>query len=117
MADDFSKIMILRSIFAKMLPAMNDPQYPEWAIAYGKPVVLAASKACLYDGRYGPAVRKYYAFLGDFSIVWFTRDALATIPDCLETCVSRAELQFAIRQIAKGLLNERYPGLGEIFKL
>lgn len=117
MADDFSKLMILRTIFAKMLPAMNDPQYPDWAIRYGKPIIRKASKACVYDGRPGPAVRKYYAFMGDFSQIWFTQDALASIPDCIETCIGRAELQLVIRQIAKMLLNERYPGLGELFKL
>lgn len=114
---DQQKLEILRTVFRYMLPAMDDPQYPEWARLRGIPIIFEASQACLYQGWYGPVVRKYYAFMGDFSKVWFTRDALTAIPDCAFSCRERAEMQFAIRFIAKELLNEASPGLGEIFKL
>lgn len=114
--DDATKLAILKSVYSEILMAMDDPKYPAWARKIGMPVIFAASQACMYNGWYGPFVRKYYAFMGDFSQVWFTRDALAAIPDTM-SCRDRAEMQFAIRQITKSLLNEAYPGLGEYFKL
>jgi hypothetical protein len=115
--DDGRKLEILRAVFREILFAMDDPKYPLWTRKLGMPVMLAASEACMYTGWYGPVVRKYYAFMGDFSQVWFTRDALAAIPDCVFSCRDRSEMQFAIRFIAKELLNEASPGLGEYFKL
>jgi hypothetical protein len=44
-------------------------------------LLVAASKADIYDGGYGPVIRRYFAYSGDLRRFWVTDDFLRLLPD------------------------------------
>ena len=75
---DRAKLQYLQRSFAETLRALEELNFPEVSRRDARPILKAASEACIYDGEYAPVVRKYYAFRGDFSQVWCGSSALGT---------------------------------------
>jgi hypothetical protein len=110
---DRAKLQYLQRSFAETLRALEELNFPEVSRRDARPVLQAASEACIYDGEYAPVVRKYYAFRGDFSQVWFTLDLFTIMPDDMKTARSREEVKFIVKQIVGALIGEVRLGLRE----
>lgn len=112
---DYKKIQYLRRSFEETLKLLDAGNYPEEAREEVRPILKAASVACIYNNEWPPEVRKYYAFTGDFTRVWFTFDLLTIMPDDLTTARNRKEARFLVKEIAGLLVGEVRKGLrGEL---
>ena len=114
---DYRKLEFLKRTFGSVLTELLTGNYLEQSRADAIPIVKAASEACIYDGEPGPVVRKYYAFMGDFSRVWFTLDLFNIMPDCVRTRRDRREAAFLVKQIAASLIGEVRWGLREELRM
>lgn len=114
---DYKKMQYVRRAFEETLKLLDAGNFPDKAREEVRPILKAASVACIYNNEFAPTVRKYYAFTGDFSAVWFTLDFLTIMPDAFDTPRSRREAQFLIRQVAGLLVGEVRKSLREELKI
>ena len=114
---DYRKLEFLKRTFASTLKELDEGKYHTKSKLDGRKIIKAASEACIYDGEYDPVIRKYYAFTGDFSRVWFTLDLFTIMPDCMSTRRNRKEALFIVKQIAALLIGEVRQGLREELRI
>ena len=73
----------------------------------------AAANACIFDGEYDGVVRKFYAFRGDNTRVWFTMDLFTAMPSSMKKKKHRREMAVIVRYLVSELLGEVRLGLRE----
>ena len=103
---DYKKIQYLRRCFEETLKLLDAGNFPDDAREEVRPILKAASVACIYNNEWTPEVRKYYAFTGDFTRVWFTFDLLTIMPDNLRTRRNRREARFLVKEVSGLLVGE-----------
>jgi hypothetical protein len=99
--------------FAEILKALDTLDFNPKSRRDARPILKAASTACIYNGDFSPTIRKYYAFTSDYKNVWFTTSLFDVMPDNLEQHKNMEELQLLIRWLAAQLLGEVREGLRE----
>lgn len=109
---DRGKLQYLHTAFRGVLKAIDTLQFPPQARKDARKIIKAASRACIYDGDFGPTVRKYYAFTSDHKNVWFTLDLFNVMPE-IKTKRDLEELELLVRHIAASLIGEVRDGLRE----
>ncbi len=109
---DRGKLEYLHNAFRGVLKAIDTLQFPPRARKDARKIIKAASRACIYDGDFGPTVRKYYAFTSDHKHVWFTLDLFNVMPE-IKTKRDLEELELLVRHIAASLIGEVRDGLRE----
>lgn len=114
---DYRKLEFLKRSFANLLEELEMGDFLPRARRDARPVLRAASRACVYDGESGPIVRQYYAVTGDFSRVWFTLDLFSIMPDCIRTRSDIREVKFIFKQIAGLLIGEVRQDLRDELKI
>jgi len=114
---DYRKLEFLKRTFSATLKELDTGRYHTKSRMDGRKIIKAASEACIYDGEYDPVIRKYYAFMGDFSRVWFTLDLFNIMPDCYGSPQDRKEARFIAKQIAALLIGEVRQGLREELRI
>jgi hypothetical protein len=103
---DYKKIQYLRRCFEETIKSLDVGKFPDDAREEVRPILTAASVACIYNNEWEPEVRKYYAFTGNFTRVWFTFDLLTIMPDNLRSKRNRREARFLVKEIAGLLVGE-----------
>jgi len=110
---DLAKLAFLKQTFSEVVHMLETMDFPEDAVNDALPIMKAAAKACVYDGEYDGVVRKYYAFRGDHTRVWFTLDLFTSMPSSMKTIRNRREMSLIIRYLVSELLGEVRLGLRE----
>jgi len=110
---DYGKLQYLHVAFAEILKALDSMDFNPKSRRDARPILKAASKACIYNGDFSPTIRKFYAFTSDYKNVWFTLDLFNVMPANLEQHKNMEELQLLIRWLAGQLLGEVREGLRE----
>lgn len=110
---DYGKLQYLHVAFAEILKALDTMDFNPKSRRDARPILKAASTACIYNGDFSPIIRKFYAFTSDFKNVWFTLDLFNVMPDDLDQHKNMEELQLLIRWLAGQLLGEVREGLRE----
>lgn len=115
--EDHAKLQYLRNIYTELLSTLDTAPFHAATKRDARPIIEAASRATIYDGEYDGVIRKYYAFRGDFTRVWFTLDLFTAMPDDLRFQSNRDEMDIILRTITQALLQEVRSGLVEELRL
>lgn len=111
--DDHIKLQYIRNIFYDLLCRIRRLPFDDKSRRDALPIIEAASKADIYDGEYDGVVRKYYAFRGDHTRVWFTLDLFTAMPDDISTPSDQQEMHVIMTYLTRQLLKEVRPALVE----
>jgi len=104
--DDKMKLQYIRNIFYDLLCRIRHLPFDEKARRDAIPIIKAASKADIYDGEYDGVVRKYYAFRGDHTRVWFTLDLFTAMPNDITSEHDQLEMHTIMTYLTQQLLSE-----------
>lgn len=115
--EDYAKLQYVRDIFADLVHRLDALPFDTKSKRDARPILVAASQASIYDGEYDGVIRKYYAFRGDFTRVWFTLDLFNAMPDDLSYPVNQEEMHLIMRLLVQRLLMEVRTGLVEELRL
>lgn len=110
---DRAKLLYLRAAFKKVYQLIQELDFPPESKRDAYPIIRAAANADIYDGEYDGVIRKYYAFRGDNTRVWFTLDLFTAMPSEMDTKNKRREMLLIVRYLVRELLKEVRLGLQE----
>ena len=103
----------IRNIFSDLLTSIQNLPFETKSKRDAIPIIRAAANANIYDGEYDGVIRKYYAFRGDFTKVWFTLDLFTVMPDDISTESDKEEMHVIMTYLTQQLLREVRPALVE----
>lgn len=104
--NDRIKLQYIRNIFYELLCRIKKLPFEEQARRDALPIIQAASVAEIYNGEYDGVIRKYYAFRGDHTKVWFTLDLFTAMPDDLSSQSDKDEMHVIMTYLVQSLLRE-----------
>ena len=87
---DLAKLAFLKQTFREVVHMLKTLDFPEESVRDALPIMKAAANACIFDGEYDGVVRKFYAFRGDNTRVWFTMDLFTAMPSSMRWISSRS---------------------------
>ena len=111
--NDRLKLQYIRNIFSDLLTSIQNLPFETKPKRDAIPIIRAAANANIYDGEYDGVIRKYYAFRGDFTKVWFTLDLFTVMPDDISTESDKEEMHVIMTYLTQQLLREVRPALVE----
>ena len=110
---DLAKLAFLKQTFLEVVHMLKTLDFPEESVRDALPIMKAAANACIFDGEYDGVVRKFYAFRGDNTRVWFTMDLFTAMPSSMKKKKHRREMAVIVRYLVSELLGEVRLGLRE----
>ena len=111
--NDRLKLQYIRNIFSDLLTSIQNLPFETKSKRDAIPIIRAAANVNIYDGEYDGVIRKYYAFRGDFTKVWFTLDLFTVMPDDISTESDKEEMHVIMTYLTQQLLREVRPALVE----
>lgn len=115
--NDRLKLQYLRNVFTELLESLKRLPFDDKSKKDAIPIIYAAANANIYDGEYDGVIRKYYAFRGDHTKVWFTLDLFTIMPDDISTESDKEEMHVIVTYITQQLLREVRPALVEELRI
>src|SRR6056300_663558 len=107
--NDRLKLQYIRNIFSDLLTSIQNLPFETKSKRDAIPIIRAAANANIYDGEYDGVIRKYYAFRGDFTKVWFTLDFLNVQADQHPPETEQGEMHVIMTYLTQQLLREVRP--------